>query len=332
MRHFLTLILMLLSNLAIAYDMSKKIDFDISMGIANKPTYDFMFRHSKSAEYYHTFRKLYNSNYHRQSAQEPRIPKIIHQIWLGGELPRFFNNYIETCKQVNPGWEYKFWTEKDLDKLSYNKDVVYALKGRLDVTKDYLMHVILDQFGGVFMDVDYACFKPFEQLNYQYDAWFAIEPSGWWKKIPTISYSIIAAKANYPVIQKTLKDIEQYSLDKDFRIRHNKEYTHRSVKADIIFSSVQMFEGININEYCKHNSCDNVMIFPATYFLPRVHVGWMVDNMKKFSLLDTLKMHFGLAEHAVIYDEIKPETIAMNDFNAKAKINPLYYKEKSSNY
>lgn len=328
MQYLLILILFLFSNLTFAYDLSKKVDFDVSMGIANKPMYDFMFRHSKSAEYYHTFRSIYNRNYHNQSGQELKIPKIIHQLWFGSKLPRFFENYVETCKQVNPGWEYKFWTEKDLDKISYNKDVVHALKDRLDVTKDYLMHVILNQFGGVFMDVDYGCFKPFEQLNYQYDAWFSLEPSGWWKKIPTISYSIVAAKPNHDVIKDTIKDIEQYALDVNFRIRHNKEYSDRAVKEDKIFSSVQMFEGINIHKYCQNNACKDIMVFPPTYFLPKINVGWMIDNMKKYSLLDKLKMHFGLTDHVVVYEEIKPETIAMNDFNAKSKINPLYYKEQ----
>ena len=41
--------------------------------------------------------------------------KIIHQIWLGGEIPKRYSSYIEKLKKINPNWEYKLWTDKDID-------------------------------------------------------------------------------------------------------------------------------------------------------------------------------------------------------------------------
>lgn len=328
MRLITVLFTIIFSNQVLALgDKIEKVDFDVSMGIQNKPVYDFMFRHPKSKDYYHTFRKIYNENFNNFPQEKPRIPRKMHQLWVGGELPQFFHQYIETCKKTNPGWEYKLWTDKELAELSYNKDVTAKLTKRLDIKKDYLMHYILEKEGGVFLDVDYACFKPFDQLNDKYDAWFAIEPSGWWRKIPGISYSIIAAKPKHPIIAKTLKDIESYVLNVDYRRKHNIEYSHKYVVPEEIFAVVQLLEVFSIHEYCKSNNCSDIMVFPPTYFLPKINFDWMLDNIKKYSLLDKVKMHFGFDGYNVIYSEIQPETIAMNDFNAKKKINPLYYKE-----
>lgn len=327
MRYLVVFVFLFLSQISFAYDRSEKVDFDISMGKASPLSYKFMFRHPESVEHYHTFRKIFNNNFHNKS-QELQIPKIIHQMWLGSPMPKFFESYIKTCQKLHPDWEYRFWTEKDLHKLSYNKEVVQNITKRLDITKDYLMHVILAKYGGVFMDVDYACFKPLDQLNYQYDAWFAIEPGGWWNKIPSTNFSIIAAKPSHPLIHATLHDIEQYVLDKDFRIKHNESYTAADLKSDRIFASVQLLGGINIVKYCKSNDCSNIMTFPPTYFLPQIDMLWILYNIKKSSFLDKIRLHLGFDNDQVVFEEIKPETIAMNDFNAKYKINPFYYKEK----
>jgi hypothetical protein len=119
-------------------------------------------------------------------------------------------------------------------------------------------------------------------------------------------------------------------VSRKFRIAHNQEYNDKDVKKDLIFASVQILEAINIAQYCKNKACNDIMVFPPTYFLPTINISWMIDNIKKYSLIEKIKMHLGITNHAVIYDEIKPETIAMNDFNAKDKINPFYYKEKYS--
>lgn len=341
MRYIMILVSILFTNHILALDQEydkrfdkklddkiERVDFDVSMGIQNKPVYGFMFRHPKSADFYHSFKKIYNSNFYNKRQEKPLIPKKMHQLWIGGDLPKFFQQYIDTCKKTNPGWEYKLWTEKDLQTLSYNKDVEAKLfSNRFDVTKDYFMHVILAKEGGVFLDVDYACFKPFDQLNHQYEAWFALEPGGWWKSVPAVNFSIIAAKPNHPIITKTLKEIERYALDIEYRKEHNLQYTNKDVEPEKIFASVQILGGKNIYEYCQNHSCNQIMTFPPTYFLPKIDFDWMLDNTKKYSLLDKVRMHFGLDGHKIVFSKIQPETIAMNDFNAKKNINPLYYRE-----
>ena len=85
-----------------------------------------------------------------------KIPKIIHQIWLGpNKKPDIWMNSwkIDYINQ-NPDWEYRFWDEEEINKLSLiNKKQYEAEKfynGKSDITR----YEILNQFGGVFMDAD----------------------------------------------------------------------------------------------------------------------------------------------------------------------------------
>mmetsp|Transcript_11949 Transcript_11949/g.34641 ORF Transcript_11949/g.34641 Transcript_11949/m.34641 type:complete len:177 (+) Transcript_11949:86-616(+) len=48
----------------------------------------------------------------------PRIPKIIHQIWLGGnQIPPECIPWMESWKRYHPDWEYKLWQDGDLENL-----------------------------------------------------------------------------------------------------------------------------------------------------------------------------------------------------------------------
>lgn len=50
--------------------------------------------------------------------EELRIPKIIHFIWLGSNLPSHCDAIIEHCKDLHPNWEIKLWTEESIDEIS----------------------------------------------------------------------------------------------------------------------------------------------------------------------------------------------------------------------
>ena len=50
---------------------------------------------------------IYNfSMSHLDRSSEPRIPKIIHHIWIGGELPQRCYKFIQSCKSIHPGWKF----------------------------------------------------------------------------------------------------------------------------------------------------------------------------------------------------------------------------------
>ena len=86
-----------------------------------------------------------------------RIPKVIHQIWIGPEpRPR---PWMETWQRdfitQHPDWEYRLWTEDEVADLDVVHDPVYhhlSYCGRADL----LRYRILHRHGGVFIDADSA--------------------------------------------------------------------------------------------------------------------------------------------------------------------------------
>lgn len=128
---------------------------------------------------------LFEENYYRQiekARSEPRkkdvrIPKIVHQIWLGGEVPEVCKPWMETWQTLD-GWEYKLWTDEDLKTFKlYNQDLYNSI-ANLAEKSDILRMEILFRYGGVYVDADLACTRPewFEELHRDYDFYIGIEP------------------------------------------------------------------------------------------------------------------------------------------------------------
>ena len=82
------------------------------------------------------------------------IPKIIHQIWLGDESKKP-TELMETWKI--PGWEYKLWTEKEIEEFGLKNKKVYDFyynEGIYFGCSDVARIEILERFGGVYIDAD----------------------------------------------------------------------------------------------------------------------------------------------------------------------------------
>lgn len=106
-----------------------------------------------------------------------RIPRIVHQIWLGGPVPERYHNWMTYWASLE-GWEYKLWTDEEADALPmYNKDLYNKCINKGEKS-DILRLEILNQFGGIYVDVDYECVNIdiFEELHRQYDFYIGFEP------------------------------------------------------------------------------------------------------------------------------------------------------------
>ena len=51
---------------------------------------------------------------------QAEIPKTIHQIWIGEQLPAYMEMVRQRFTELNPGWQYNLWltSEKDLDSTT----------------------------------------------------------------------------------------------------------------------------------------------------------------------------------------------------------------------
>lgn len=126
------------------------------------------------------------------------IPKIIHYCWFGGNpMPELAEQCIASWKRYMPEWEYKEWTEATLSQALNQPNPNPSLKGRetnwLDYmptyvkqayearkfafVSDYVRLWALEQYGGLYMDVDFMVYRPFDELMDRYPAFAGYEGS-----------------------------------------------------------------------------------------------------------------------------------------------------------
>ena len=136
-----------------------------------KETFDMLMR--RSAAYsereqrnpdWQKVKALYEDNYVNCADNETRIPKKIHQIWLGGILPDKYKIFANSWWKHHPKWEYKLWTDKDVDEFGLkNKNLFYKAKN-MGQRSDIFRYEILERHGGIYVDTDFECLKPFDDL------------------------------------------------------------------------------------------------------------------------------------------------------------------------
>lgn len=161
----------------------KEIDFDTSMrsrdyvASINAPN---TFRQTgvHGPELMHFFKDLYDANapWKLSMSAAPRVPKKIHQIWIGSAVPKEFAAYQESWQRMHPDWEYRLWTQHDLKELQLeNQNLVMQSRNPAEIS-DLMRYEILYRYGGVYVDFDYQCLQPLTVLNYLYDFYIGIQP------------------------------------------------------------------------------------------------------------------------------------------------------------
>lgn len=134
------------------------------------------------------------------------IPKVIHYCWFGkGAMPELVEQCIASWHTHMLDWEYKLWTEDNFDVASAPQYVqeAYAAK-KYAFVSDYVRLWALEREGGLYMDVDFEVYKPFDDLMERYEAFAGYEGS---KRNP-VMMGVIAAKAHHPFVQGMMQTYE----------------------------------------------------------------------------------------------------------------------------
>ncbi len=211
------------------------------------------------------------------SSEEVKIPKILHFVWLGPK--NFPINSVQNMRGwiVNhPDWEVCFWTDRERiapvqgAKVRYVKDFSFQkLKASYDESNnwgersDLLRLEILSQMGGLYIDHDMVCERPFDNLHAVYDFFACVGTPH-----PRVSgFSITAcnghfgAKPHHPVVEESMdlilkrKDEIKWLFPTD---------SPHDIEQRIINSTYISFTIAVQNQLCKDGNID--IIFPASYF------------------------------------------------------------------
>lgn len=95
-----------------------------------------------------------------------KIPKVIHQIWIQGAdvVPTLYQQNSNTWRKNNRDWEYRLWDEPSLLALMHEKAPewlpLYKSQREVVARADIGRYVLLQQYGGLYADIDTRCVRP----------------------------------------------------------------------------------------------------------------------------------------------------------------------------
>jgi len=171
------------------------------------------------------------------------IPRVIHQIWIGKDIPPIVKLYMSTFKKQK-GFEYKLWSNKDLTKDNFpitykyivkilsKKKIIYAM------VADLMRLEILYHHGGIYIDATMERVKSLDKILKTKSPFImsneepcGLKCRGEYNKL-FISNSFIASIPGYKVLKRLLSD--EYLKSIDFNLPANLAtgpyYVRRGIK------------------------------------------------------------------------------------------------------
>jgi hypothetical protein len=109
-----------------------------------------------------------------------QIPRIIHQSWKNTAIPLKCAPLRQTWLRQHPRWEYRFWTDADNRKLiaTYYPELLSMYDSYpLNINRAELArYMVMRRHGGVYVDLDFECLRPLDELVARGDLIFGLEP------------------------------------------------------------------------------------------------------------------------------------------------------------
>ncbi|OON81413.1 glycosyltransferase family 32 protein [Streptomyces tsukubensis] len=182
------------------------------------------------------------------------LPRIFHQVWLGGPMPERFQAYSRTWRHHHPDWEYRLWTEDDLDPsrsdFLTNGDAYLSLNTWSEKS-DVARYEILLRHGGIYIDTDFECLRPLDGLLQDVEAFSATESDA----RVSVSTGIMGTSAGHPLFAACVQELPA-------RITEFAE-TNAAWKTG---------PGLFTNEYAKllkQTNAPPIQVFPKELFYPK---------------------------------------------------------------
>lgn len=194
------------------------------------------------------------------------INLIVHYCWFGkSEMPELVQKCIASWHTYMPDWKYLLWSEDNFDIASAPSYVQEAYEAKkYAFVSDYVRLWALEREGGLYMDVDFEVYKPFDDLMDQYDAFAGYEGS---KKSP-IMMGVLAAQAHHPWIQGMM---ETYT---------DRRFVKEDGSLDMTPNTGYFYDWMTARGFVadgKEKDWEDVHILPVEYFCPKLTTG---ENMR----------------------------------------------------
>lgn len=257
----------------------RNVSFAHSMSV--NPKFDQ--RYAKNNSQWQLAQRLY-SNYSRMNNSKQgneKIPLILHHIWLGSSLPNYAIHFRKSWIRKNPNWVFILWTDfpskrhgniilhsfdelfeylkqpnkeqfiiMDMNTVTLKNQYIYNKKTKnYGEMSDIARYEILYNFGGLYVDTDFECLKPFDHFHYCLDFYTGI---GHGRHLNFCNGLIGSAPGNI-----ILKEAIQ-NLPRRPRYHSSMDYTGPNYFKECILDKIRYING-------------NAVLFPVTFFYPWPH-------------------------------------------------------------
>ena len=135
---------------------------------------------------------MHAAEFRTDTVPKPSIPRILHQTWKCESVPPQFLPFVEGWKVKHPSWEYRLWTDADnLELITTKYPHLLEMYNAFDngvKRADVARYCILQTYGGVYVDLDFECIKPLDDLLKNREFVIGTEPTFHAKHIRNYPY------------------------------------------------------------------------------------------------------------------------------------------------
>jgi hypothetical protein len=202
----------------------------------------------------------------QNSSQEfYKIPKIIHQIWIGSKTPPI--NLMNTWKNKHSDYEYILWNEDEIKKRQLNFECLQQINtineicGKVDIIR----WEILYKYGGIAIDADSYCIEPFDDFFLDNGGFATFENENCRENLIAIGTMGFAPK--HPLCKEIIEHIKS-------------DACLQTIKSFKAWYSVGPVLLTNCLQY-KTNKYPDIKIYPSHYFLPIHFTGLKYSGHQK---------------------------------------------------
>ena len=220
---------------------------------------------------------------------EPRIPRILHQVWIGGNpLPDHFRRFRDGWMERHPDWEHRLWTDAEIDALDFEDRDLYDDTDNIGTKTTILRCEVVRRFGGLYADVDYECLRPFDRFHRIYDFYgtlrvvlsahllLPIAPASF-----VVDCSLFGARPGHPVLDLYLARVRRLWKHKETLElgRWSKLLRERTRERLLTMHTAAQLTGLTFGSVIGRYMDDGApgggrtVVLPPSYFNP-VDTGW----------------------------------------------------------
>jgi len=185
-------------------------------------------------------------------AEIPRIPKIIHHVWLGSPFPEKYKHLQQTWFDNHPDWEYVLWTDKEIAELGLVNQAAYDAATNWGQKSDIAIYEILYRFGGLCVDTDFEAVRPHDVFHHCFDFYVG---GGFGRNFSLYS-GLIGSVPGHPILKRCIE-----TLDCD-------KVHHSDPIINILFTTGPYHLTKCFKDLIDDPAIGRTVSFPVNYFYP----------------------------------------------------------------